>query len=368
VKEQKQQRGKNRGILLDRLAISHPIFLAPMAGGPGTPELVAAVSNAGGLGSFGGAYNSPQTLAQEIARIRTLTDRPFAINLFAGAYQTNVTVNPSPMLEILSAIHAEWGLPKPSLPVLDPNPFPAQLEIVLEAKPTAFSFTFGIPSREQISRLQTKQIFVMGTATTVREAAMLEEAGVDAIIAQGSEAGAHRGSFAEPFEVSMVPTRELVQAIVQAIRLPVVASGGLMDGSDIGRMLAAGAAAVQLGTAFLPCPECGASIAYKRAILSAKKDTTEITRAFSGRPARGLRNRFMEMLSTRQDVILPYPIQNTLTRPMRTEAGKRGNAEYLSLWAGQGVARARQMPAGELMQRLVEEFEAAEAARGLASA
>ena len=334
-----------------------------MAGGPGTPELLAAVSNAGGLGSFGGAYSTPEALSENITRIRTLTKKPFSINLFAGAYRSDIEVDASPMLKILRTIHAEWDLPEPMLPSLAADPFPAQLEVVLATRPSAFSFTFGIPSPEQISRLKAEDIVIMGTATTVNEARILEKAGVDAIIAQGSEAGAHRGSFAESFEVSMVPTLKLVREIAKSVSPRVIASGGIMDGGDIMRAMAAGAVAVQLGTAFLACPECGAAPAYKQAILSAREDTTEITRAFSGRPARGLKNRFMELVGERSDVILPYPLQNALTRPMRTAAGKRGDREYLSLWAGQGVSRARQMLAADLVRLLVEEMKEAEKGR-----
>jgi nitronate monooxygenase len=188
----------------------------------------------------------------------------------------------------------------------------------------------------------------------VEEAKILMESGVDAVVAQGSEAGAHRGTFSAPFDSAMVPTLQLVQQI--APFAPVIASGGIMDGRDIRRMLDNGASAVQLGTAFLPCPESGASQAYKQALLAAKTDTTVITRVFSGRPARGLRNEFIARLEDREDVILPYPLQNALTRPMRTAAAQLSNAGFLSLWAGQGVARCRMMPAGDLVKQLVAEL------------
>jgi nitronate monooxygenase len=207
--------------------------------------------------------------------------------------------------------------------------------------------------------LRKRSIRILGTATTVEEARLLAEAGVDAVIAQGSEAGAHRGTFAVRFEDAMVPTLTLVSEIRRALpHVPVIASGGLMDGGDIARALSAGASAVQMGTAFLACPESGASQAYKRAILQAKEDTTVITRAFSGRPARGLRNQFIAELAGREDIILPYPLQNALTRTMRTGAARAGEAGYLSLWAGQGVARARALPAAQLVQQLVAELNA----------
>jgi nitronate monooxygenase len=182
---------------------------------------------------------------------------------------------------------------------------------------------------------------------------------VDAIVAQGAEAGAHRGTFAAPFEDSMVPTLELTRQISGAVSTPVIAAGGLMDGRGIASALAAGASAAALGTAFLACPESGASDAYKRAILAAGEDTTVVTRAFSGRPARGLKNAFIERLEGHETAILPYPLQNTLTRAMRAGAAQRGVAGFLSLWAGTGVTRARALPAGDLVARLVAELETA---------
>jgi nitronate monooxygenase len=339
--------------LLKLLGIEYPIIQGPMAGGPSTPELVAAVSNAGGLGSMGAAYLTPEQIADAIRRIRTLSSRPFNVNLFAGGWSTNQDFDPGPMLELLSEVHEGLGIPPPVAPTPAPDPFPAQLEAVLDARPAIFSFTFGIPDRDAMSRLKARNIAILGTATTVEEARRLEHAGVDAIVAQGAEAGAHRGTFLDSFESSMVPTLDLVPAIASAVRLPVIATGGLMDGRDVISAINAGAAAAQLGTAFLPCPESGASEAYKRAILATKEDTTVVTRAFSGRPARGLPNVFIDQVAGRQDLILPYPLQNALTRLMRSAAAQQGLADYLSLWAGQGVARACAMPAGDLVARLL---------------
>ena len=344
--------------LLSRLGIEHPIILAPMAGGPSTPELAAAVSNAGGLGSLGAAYLTPAQIKQEVTQTRSLTARPFAVNLFTDGRKADRSVDVNPMLRIMSEVHAQLGLAPPELPEIPPDPIEQQLEAVLETRPAAFSFTFGIPDAPAISQLKSRGILVMGTATTVEEGRLLAGAGVDAIIAQGGEAGGHRGTFAGSFETSLVPTLDLVRGIASAVELPVIASGGLMDGADIARALQAGASAAQIGTAFLACRECGASAAYKQAVLSAREDTTVITRAFSGRPARGLANDFIRNLAGREDTILPYPLQNMLTRAMRTAAGKAGVAGYLSLWAGQGVARLRQLPAQELVRTLVEEIAA----------
>jgi nitronate monooxygenase len=348
----------NNNALLQRLGIEYPIIQAPMAGGPSTPELVAAVSNAGGLGSLGCAYSTAEQIKEQIGKTRALTGRPFNCNLFAGGYDGAAAVDPEPMLAILGEVHQALGLAAPELPPLPRDPFPDQFEAVLEARPAVFSFTFGIPDKNSLQRARAAGMAILGTATTVEEAGLLAGAGVDAIVAQGAEAGAHRGTFAGPFESSMVPTLDLVHAIVRAVPVPVIASGGLMDGRDVAAALRAGAYAVQLGTAFLTCPESGASEPYKRAVLAARQDTTEITRAFSGRPARGLVNAWMKKLKGREDAILPYPLQNSLTRAMRTAAAKTGDAGYLSLWAGQGVTRARSMPAGELVRRIVDEIKA----------
>lgn len=344
--------------LLRRLGIEHPIFLSPMAGSGGTPELAAAVSNAGGLGAWGGAYVKPEDIAATIARLRTLTSHPFNINLFAGGYGSDRRVDPQPMLDIVAEAHAKLGLPPPVLPPVPESPFDAQLEAVLEARPPVFSFTFGMPSRAQIAALKKRDIAVVGTATTLEEARRLAQAGVDAIVAQGAEAGAHRGTFVASFEDSMVPIATLVREICAEIALPVIASGGIMDGHDIAAALKLGAVAVQLGTAFLPCPESGAPAAYKRVLLETKKDVTVITRAFSGRPARGIPNVFLAMVAGKEDSILPFRQQNDLTRPMRNAAGQKGIPDFISLWAGQGVARSRAMPAAELVITLVNEMPA----------
>jgi nitronate monooxygenase len=340
---------------LQRFGIERPILLAPLAGSGGTPELAAAVSNAGGLGAWGGAYAKPEEIVAAIRRIRQLTSRPFNINLFAGGYDGASNVDPRPMLEIVGAAHAKLGLPPPALPPVPENPFDTQFQAVLEERPPVFSFTFGIPSAAQIAALKQRDIAVVGTATTAEEARLLEQAGVDAIVAQGAEAGAHRGTFAVRCEDAMVPLAVLMREIRGSVGLPVIASGGIMDGRDVAACLKQGAAAVQLGTAFLPCPESGAPAVYKRALLEAKKDTTVITRAFSGRPARGLNNGFIAMVAGKEEAILPFRRQNDLTRPMRNAAGLQGVADFISLWAGQGVARSRALPAADLVATLMEE-------------
>jgi nitronate monooxygenase len=343
------------------LGFELPIIQAPMGGGPSTPELVAAVSNAGGLGSLAAAYLTPDQTLAAVRRVRALTARPFSVNLFAGGYSGEIP-DPEPMLSLLGEVHAALGLPPPTLPALPMDPFPDQLAAVLEARPPVFSFTFGIPTPDRIRALKVHGITLLGTATTVKEAVMLAQAGVDGVIAQGAEAGAHRGTFSGTFEAAMIPTLELVRGIRGVTELPVIASGGIMTGDEIARALRSGASAAALGTAFLACPESGASEAYKRAVVAAGQDKTVITRAFSGRPARGLVNGFIGKLAGKEEAILPYPLQNLLTRAMRAAAATQGNADFLSLWAGQGVARIRAMPAADLVSRLAAETRTALAA------
>jgi nitronate monooxygenase len=343
--------------LLARLGIAHPIIQAPMGGANATPPaLVAAVCNAGALGFLGAAYMPPEQIARESAAIRALTSKPFGINLFASTPTTELPSDVGPALERLAPFHAELGVSAPARPTLPSFAFDEQLAAVLESGATVFSFTFGIIAPNDIVRLKRKRITVIGTATTVEEAIALERAGVDAIAAQGSEAGAHRGTFLRSFESSMIGTMSLVPQTVAAVDLPVIASGGIMNGRGITAALALGASAVQMGTAFLVTDECGIAESYKRAVMSATEDSTRVTRAFSGRPARGIVNRAMETIEREPMAILPYPYQNALTRPMRSAAAAQDRAEYLSLWAGQGVRLARRMPAAALVETLVREL------------
>jgi nitronate monooxygenase len=354
----------NRTSFCARLGIAHPIIQAPMGGGASTPELVAAVSNAGGLGSLAAAYLTPQQIRDAIAAVRRLTDKPFNVNLFAGGYEDAEragSADAAAMLAILRRHHAALGLPPPEPPATLADPFPDQFEAIFEACVPVFSFTFGVPEATILTRLRKQGAFILGTATTVDEARRLDEAGVDAAVAQGSEAGAHRGTFAAPFEMAMIGTIALVPQIVDAVpAMPVIASGGIMDGRGIVAARALGAQAVQMGTAFLVCDEAGIPDAYKAALVNAGEDQTTITRAFSGRPARGVVNAFMrEAENAGAAAIPPFPLQNALTRAMRNAAAQAGDIERLSLWAGQGLRLARRLPATELVRRLVIESDTA---------
>jgi nitronate monooxygenase len=335
------------------LSVEHPLFQAPMAGGPSTPALVAAVSEAGGVGSLGGAYLSPEALREAIRETRARTVRPFGVNLFAPV---SAPLRPEQLARadaLLAPYRAELGLgPRAAEPSAGPA-FEAQLQVVLEERPALLSFTFGRLPEEALRAVKAAGIRVAGTATTVAEARLLEADGVDFLVTQGAEAGGHRGTFLGAFEDALVGTLVLVPQVCDAVRVPVVASGGIMDGRGVVACLALGAAGVQLGTAFLGCAESGASEAHKRALSGTAAEDTVLTRAFSGRPARGIRNRMAEELAAHAQELPPYPWLNALTREVRTRAAQEGRAEFLSLWAGQGVAQARAMPAAELVRELL---------------
>lgn len=344
---------------MQRLDLVHPVIQAPMAGSD-TPALVAAVSEAGGLGVIGAAYLSPQQIREAAAAVRATTTRPFGINLFAPLPAPEPPADANAALDAVAPFCEELALPRPQMPAAPADTFAAQVEAVLESGASLFSVTFGLPGPDVVAAVKAKGMLFAATATTVEEAKAVEAAGADLVVAQGSEAGGHRGTFATEFSAGMVGTMALVPQVVDAVRVPVVASGGIMDGRGIAASLALGASAVQMGTAFLTCTESGIVDAYRQAILSAREDGTRVTRAFSGRPARGIVNRFMTEVERTDgpEAILPFPLQNALTRPLRTAAAKQGRAEFLSLWAGQGVRMARRQSAAELVARLAREVEA----------
>ena len=341
--------------LTRRLGIAHPIIQAPMAGGATTVDLVTAVCRAGALGFLGCAYSSPDAIRAAATAIRTRTTGPFGINLFAPQAAPTASIDPGRAMNILAPVHAELGIAPPEVPAPTGIDFADQLEAALDTEADVFSFTFGLLPPEALGRLRDRGRFVIGTATTVDEAIALDGAGIDAIVAQGSEAGAHRGTFGTTFESAMIGTVALVPQVVDAVGVPVIASGGIMDGRGVAAALALGAEAAQLGTAFLACPEAGVPSAHRQAILAGREDRTRITRAFSGRPARGLINRLMDDIDREPDAILPFPLQNAMTRPARNAAAAQDRSEYLSLWAGQGVRLARQLPAADLVKQIANE-------------
>ena len=343
--------------LCERLGIRLPIIQAPMAGGPTTPELVSAVSAAGALGSFGFAYTQPETMRRDVEAMRAVTDAPFNLNLFAAPQPGDIPPRDQRgAIDALAGYYAELGLPAPE-PARAPYApdLEAQFALAEELRPPVLTFHLGVMQPERVRRFQSLGIRVGGGATCVAEAQKLEAAGVDFIIAQGAEAGGHRGThLRDPYD-AMTGTFALVRLIVRRVQTPVVAAGGIMDGAGIAAVLALGAQAAQLGTAFIPCPECGAARVHKESVLGAREDETLITEKFTGKPARGLANRFIREMGMRGAPQLPYPAQSGLTGKLRAAAAKAGNPDFVAMWAGQAVALARELPARELVAALQAE-------------
>lgn len=340
--------------LTELLSIDYPIVQAPMAGGPTTAELVAAVSNAGALGSLGAAVSSPENIRQDVARIRALTDAPFAVNLF-------ILDDIVPDETVIAAVNArlaplrkELGIPTPPTPTRFAEDNAAQFQALIDLAPPVASFTFGILSEAQVRQLQRVGTRVVGTATTVAEALAWEHVGADAVCMQGIEAGGHRGTFLNPHEALDTGVMALVPLAAHAVKIPLIAAGGIMDGRGIKAALTLGASAAQLGTAFLCCPESGASALWKATLQAAGADSTELSRAFTGRSARALTNRFIREFRDER-AIAPYPIQNILTRDIRSAAAAKGIVDFPSYWAGQGVGAIRSMPAAALVETLMRE-------------
>ena len=341
---------------MERLGLEHPIIQAPMAGGGDTPELVASVAEAGALGMIGATYLTPKRMHATLEAVRKATNRAFGVNLFAPAPVATPPGNSRDWVARMAPYHVELGLDAPALPDQMVDPFETLFPIALESGASVFSVTSGPLSAEAVAAAQARDMVVMATATTVEEAVILDRVKVDAIVAQGAEAGGHRGGFPEDGASAMVGTIALVPQMVDAVSVPVVASGGIMDGRGIAAALALGASAVQMGTAFLTCEEAGVCEAYKAAVLGAHETDSVVTEAFSGRPARGVRNRFIAEMANVEP--LPFPYQNSLTRPMRAAASAQENADYLSLWAGQGVRLARRKSGRDLVRALANELAA----------
>jgi nitronate monooxygenase len=345
--------------MLASLGTSLPVIQAPMAGGATTPELVSAVSNSGALGFLAAATLSPIETELQAAAIRVLTKKPFGINLF---------ILPDHPMGDAKAIETAWANTRPyrsavgladSLvpPAKFAEVFTDQLAALIAVKPAVASFTFGILSPEQMQRLKMAGIAVVGTATHVEEALAWQAIGADAVCVQGFEAGGHRGTFLSPSS-SLLSSDDaadpqlqaatglfvLLPQIVDALKIPVIAAGGIMDGRGIAAALALGASAVQMGTAFLLTKQSAISSVWKQSLQAATPTETCLTRAFSGRYARGLRNQFIVDFEANQLEVPTYPIQNALTGGLRKQSAAVGNNQYLSLWSGQGVSLASRRP------------------------
>ncbi|MEU1010498.1 nitronate monooxygenase [Streptomyces sp. NPDC005890] len=334
----------------------HPIVQAPMAGGVSVPQLAAAVSEAGGLGFLAAGYKTADGMYQEIKQLRGLTNRPFGVNVFMPqpehAESGAVEVYAHQLAGEASWYETELGDPDSGRD----DGYDAKLAVLLDNPVPVVSFHFGVPSREVLDTFRRAGTLTLVTATTAEEARAVERAGADAVIAQGVEAGGHQGTHRDLPENdgSGIGLLSLIAQIREAVRVPVVAAGGIMRGSQIAAVLAAGASAAQLGTAFLATPESGAHALHKQALTNPLFARTELTRAFSGRPARGLVNRFLREHGPYAPAA--YPEVHHLTVPLRKAAAKAGDAQGMALWAGQGHRMARELPAGRLVEVLAAEL------------
>lgn len=328
--------------------LERPVVAAPMAGGPSTPALVAAVSGAGGLGFLAAGYKTAAALAEEIAELRRLSSAPFGLNLFVPSAPG---VDEAAVARYAERLRAEG---EPGEPRWSDDEWEAKLELAAREAPAVVSFTFGCPAREVVRRLQAAGSSVWCTVTSPAEAREAAAAGIDALVVQGAEAGAHRGSFRDEGEpIALLP---LLRLVVAEVGLPLVGSGGIADGPGLAAVLAAGARAAQVGTALLLCPEAGTSEPHRRA-LAARAGETALTRAFTGRRARGIANRFLREHSA--EAPAAYPQVHYVTAPLRAAARAAGDAESLNLWAGQAFPLVEEAPAAELVRRWSDDARAA---------
>jgi len=339
--------------ITELLKIKLPIIQAPMAGGVTTPELVAAVSNAGGLGSLAAGYLTAAEIAKTIKQIRRLTSNPFAVNLFVPEKYHATVEQIERAKKVVQTASAELNYKVGDIkPPYTPS-FEEQMKVVFDAKVPIISFTFGIPSAVWQEKLIKNNIKLIGTATTLAEAKMLEKNNMDCVVAQGSEAGGHRGSFLSKDKDNLLSRSSLVETLTSHIKIPVVAAGGIMNANEIAASLTLGAVAVQMGTAFLCCSESGAHPIYKNALLNMSDDNTTLTRAFSGKWARGINNKFIMRMRSHEADILDYPIQHVLTSGIRKESANQHCVDFMSMWAGQAAYLCEALSVAVLIQKLL---------------
>lgn len=345
--------------VLDLLQVKYPIIQAPMVG-VSTPQLAAAVSNAGALGSIGLGASSAQQAQALIQATRALTDKPFNVNLFCHHPAVADPVREAAWLDYLAPFFAEFGAQPPATITETYRSFlvdEAMFDMLLRERPAVVSFHFGLPSNDWIQTLREKGIVTLASATTPEEAALVEAAGVDAVVAQGFEAGGHRGVF-DPTKDTQIGTFALVQLIAARTRLPIIAAGGIMNGQGMAAVMRLGAAAVQMGTAFILTPESSANAQYRAALQGERASRTQVTAAISGRPARGMVNRLFTDVDGADRPALPdYPITYDAIKALNAAASAQGNFDFAVQWAGQGAPLARALPAAELVEMLVREWQ-----------
>lgn len=344
--------------LTERLGTDVAIIQAPMAGA-NTPALSAAVSNAGALGSLGLGTSSVESAAQQIAEHVQASNRSLNANFFCHDEPAEAEPRSAAMRERLQPWYDKMGLGQVPVPHAPFSTFgPNHVELLKKLSPKVVSFHFGLPEPEHYQEVRSSDAFIMASATTVSEARWLEAQGVDAIIAQGLEAGGHRGTFQGADPSTQPGLFALLPQVTSAVRLPVIAAGGIADGRTIAAALALGASAVQIGTAFLRCPEANVHPAHRKELAEARDDGTRVTRLFSGKPARGFSNRYMTEFEPAEAEAAPFPTQLSLSGPLKKGAGEEKIGEVMSLWSGQSASLSREMPAVDLLALLVEETSA----------
>jgi nitronate monooxygenase len=338
---------------LDLVGITHPVIQAPMSGFT-PPALAAAVSNAGALGSIGCATLPPVAVREQVAILREATNRPFNVNFFVHA---RPRANPQAIASVqakLAPYFDEFELgPVPEPKELFPTFDEERLDLVLALRPRVVSFHFGLPEASAVRQIKEAGCVILSSATTVAEARSLEANGADVVIAQGFEAGGHRGSFSSSPGAGMVGTMALVPQIVDAVHIPVIAAGGIADGRGLAAAFALGASGAQIGTAFLGCPEATVSPLHRAQLRTAADDGTELTRAFTGRPARALRTSFIAQMADTEP--LEFPLQASLLGPLWQLRSEEARAAFTPFWAGQAAPLVRELPASRLIEELVAE-------------
>ncbi|KKI89994.1 nitronate monooxygenase [Bacillus sp. SA1-12] len=346
--------------MTELLKIEYPIIQAPMAGGVTTSKLVAEVSNAGGLGMIGAGYMTPGQMREQIQEIKHLTSNPFGINLFVPEEYDVIDDEVKSINEILNPIREQLNLPRKDCFEITRfkhvyETFIEQINVLIEENVTICSFTFGIPSKEVMAELKKNNMILIGTATTVGEAVENEKAGMDLVVVQGSEAGGHRGSFIDGNQESLVGLMSLIPQVVDNVNIPVIAAGGIMDGRGLMASICLGAKGVQMGTAFLTCVESGAHQVHKEAILNSNEDHTVLTRSFSGKWARGIKNKFILEMQKHETFLPDFPVQNTLTQDIRKTSTVQNNPDFMSLWAGQSPRLAQNQTVEIFIKNIITE-------------
>ncbi len=337
--------------LLDRLKIEHPIVQAPM-GGHVSLDMPAAVSAAGGLGSFPTTGLTPAQLREGVGKIRAKSAKPINLNFFCNAIPQRDEASESAWRQRLAPYYVELGVDPPAAPAHVLMPFGAEMcDAVVELKPDVVSFHFGLPEKSLVDRIKAAGCMVFSSATTVAEARWLEDHGADAVIAQGVEAGGHRGMFLTADLNSQVGTLALVPQVVDAVRVPVIAAGGIADGRGIAAALTLGASAVQMGTAYLLCPEAHITALHRAALKSARDKVTVITNVLTGRPARVFMNRIVRELGPLATGVPSFPLPAYGLFPLKEKAESLGSTDFSGLYAGQAAALAQELPAGELTMK-----------------